>query len=311
MILTLTMNPAVDRTVRIDDFGVDKVNRILETRLDAAGKGINVSRVVKALGGRTRTFAFLGGPNGQFIEDCLNKEKIGLTKIKIDSNVRENLKVVDRLKGTFTDINASGPIIQEASVQQLKERLIHSATHQSVVVLTGSIPPGIDKRIYAELITELKSFGAKTVLDADGDLFAYGIESVPTIIKPNIHELESYVGKTLSEEEVIQTAQKFVEKGVEIVAISLGEKGALFVTKKDVFRAYGLNVDVKSTVGAGDALVAGLCYGLHKGIPLEETIALAIAASAAQVTVVGTKPPTFDKVYELVKFVNIEKVGDE
>lgn len=309
MILTLTMNPAIDKTISIEAFHIDQVNRISASRLDAAGKGINVSKIVKALGGRTKTFAFLGGNKGDFIEKSLLDEKISLIKIPVTGETRENIKVVDPINNTFTDINEKGPFIFDKDLEFFKKQLIEYTSSSSIVVLTGSVPPGVSKGVYRELIARLKSFGVRTVLDADGELFTEGLKSIPTVIKPNIHELERYVNRTLTEEEVIEVSKEFINDGIELVAVSLGADGAIFVTKDHVYKVDGLRVNVKSTVGAGDALVAGLCYGLDKNIPIEETIALAIATSAAQVTVEGTQPPTLEVVYKLIKSVKIRKLG--
>ncbi len=309
MIITITMNPAIDKTVAIDDFKVNQVNRISKSRYDAAGKGINVSKVVRELGGRTKTIAFLGGATGDYIKAELEKEKICLVHVETDGDTRTNIKVVDQNLQTFTDINDSGTTVTEAQLELFEKKMMNYVTSQSVVVFTGSVPPGVSKEIYRSYIKRVQAIGATAVLDADGDLLKHGVEAGPKIIKPNIDELENYVGRKLETDEmIIDVAKSFIKKGSKLVAVSLGEKGALFVTADKVIRANGLKVDVKGTVGAGDAMLGAICYGFNKNIPLEDIVKLSIGASAAKVCMEGTKPPSLDKVYDLSKQVHFEEI---
>lgn len=311
MIITLTMNPAIDKTVEVDAFKVDHVNRIKDIHLDAAGKGINVSKVIKKLGGHTKTIAFLGGQNGQFIADELTKDHISFINIPVQGETRINTKIVDKLNHTFTDLNEPGPLVNDSAFKQFKDQLIKYSTSQSIVVLTGSVPKGIQSDVYQELIHRLSEFGVKTILDASGELFENGLKAKPMLVKPNIHELEMYLGHRLSnQDEIIKAGKTLIDQGVKIVVISLGEEGALFITEDKTYHAKGLKIDVQSTVGAGDAMVAGLCYGIQKNIPLLETFKLSIACSAAQVSIKGTQPPDLDLIYRLIKEVEMNEIGE-
>lgn len=312
MILTVTMNPAIDKTLVIDDFRINHVNRVNKIQIDAAGKGINVSKVIKKLGGRTKTFAFLGGENGNFIERELLKSRVTLVSIRVESETRVNTKIVDYKNNTFTDVNEKGGLVSEKCLTQFSNALRNHVTSQSVVVFTGSVPPGVPLTIYGDLIKKYNEIGATTVLDADGELFVEGLKAKPNVIKPNIHELESYLNRKLDDEKsIIEAGKKFIELGVELVIISLGEKGALFITSDHIYRGSGIKVDVKATVGAGDSMLAGICYGLHKNIPLEKTIALAIATSAAKVMTPGTQPAELSLIQKLTKQVIIEEIGEQ
>lgn len=311
MILTVTMNPAIDKTIVVNNFQLDQVNRVESVQLDAAGKGINVSKSVKKLGGRTKTFAFLGGENGDFIEQSLEKERITLIPIRVRPNTRVNTKVVDYQNQTFTDINEPGGQVTDTDLKTFKERLKQYATSQSIIVFTGSVPKGISPTIYRDLITDYNAIGATTVLDADHDLFSEGLKAKPRVVKPNIHELERYIGKKLiNDEDIIDAAKKMVVGGVSLVVVSLGERGAFFVNDSSVFLAKGLDVEVKSTVGAGDSMLAGICYCLNKNIPLEKTMALAIATSAANVMTEGSKPAEVEMIQQLAKKVVIDRIGE-
>ncbi len=309
MIITLTMNPAIDKTVVIENFGIDKVNRIAKSRLDAAGKGINVSKVVRELGGRTKTIAFLGGASGEFIKSELEKERISIVDVQIEGETRTNLKIVDPATQAYTDINDSGSAVNDEQLGVFEKKLMNYVSSQSVVVFTGSVPPGISKDIYKTLIERVQAIGATAVLDADGELLQHGVKAGPKIVKPNIDELERYAGRSLaSEAEIIDVAKELIEYGSELIAVSLGKDGALFVTKEKTYKAHGLKVDVKGTVGAGDSMLGAICYGVDKNLPFEEIMCLGIGASAAKVCMEGTQPPKLNQVYDLSKQVNYEEL---
>lgn len=309
MIITLTMNPAIDKTVVIDDFCIDKVNRISKSRLDAAGKGINVSKVVRELGGRTKTFAFLGGSSGDFIRSELERERISLVDVEIDGETRTNIKIVDPKTQAYTDINDSGSAVNSTQMDLFEKKLLNYVTSQSVVVFTGSVPPGISKDIYKTLIERVQTIGATAVLDADGELLQHGVKAGPKIIKPNIDELERFAGRKLDgQAQIIEVAKKFIEYGTDLVAVSLGKEGALFVTQDKTYKASGLKVDVKGTVGAGDSMLGAICYGVDKKLPFEEIIRLSIGASAAKVCMEGTQPPKLNQVYDLSRQVSYEEI---
>lgn len=195
MILTLAMNPAIDKTLTLENFTINHVNKVVDVRLDPAGKGINVSKVVKVLGGRTKVIAFLGGKNGAFISKALEEDRLSLVKIPIDNETRINTKIVDRVLNTYTDINELGPYIKPEHLELFLKQTINYASSDAMVVLTGSVPPGVHENVYKDLIIKLKSFGVKTVLDASGPLFSNALEGGPYLIKPNIHELETYLQK--------------------------------------------------------------------------------------------------------------------
>lgn len=309
MIITLTMNPAVDRTLQVDKFTVDRVNLIREDRSDVGGKGINVSKVIRQLGGRTKTITFLGGSTGAFIEQELEKMKIGKVAVPVSGVTRTNLKIVDLELGTYTDLNEPGPVIGPQELALFVKQLRSEVTAQSLVVLTGSVPKGVPAAIYRDLIVDIQRIGARAALDADHEVLRLGIEASPYLVKPNIHELERLAGKTLEgTAAVMEAARELIAQGIRIVIVTLGEDGALFVTEQSAIHAKGLPVQVLSTVGAGDALMGAFCYGLDKQLPLEETIRLSIGASAAMISTEGTQVPEFSRIHELVSRVELEKL---
>ena len=307
MITTITLNPAVDKTIEINNFIVGNVNRVTSTRLDAGGKGINVSKVIKNLGSKSRAMGILSGKSGEFIKDYLDGIKVLNDFVFTQGETRTNTKVVDPINHTNTDINEAGPEASLKDLNELSDKVFNDMNSDDMVILSGSVPSNVDKKIYGEWITKAKEKGAKTVLDADGELLKYGILSGPYLVKPNIDELEGMFNKKINGiTETVEIAKGLLEYGIIIVAVSLGSEGAIFVNKECAIYARGLKVDVKSTVGAGDSMVAALAYSIEKGLSFEETVKLAVATGAANVTTEGTKASDIKTIIELEKQVEFE-----
>jgi 1-phosphofructokinase len=306
MIITVTMNPAIDKTVDLGHMVHGGLNRVKNVIMDAGGKGINVSKTIKALGGETIATGFVGGTGGILIKKVLEEQGIEADFVEIKSEIRTNLKVVEA-DGNVTEFNEPGPLVTEAELEQLTNKLLGYANKDALFVLAGSIPNGVEKTIYRNLTQRLKEKEAKVFVDADGELFIHALEAGPDIIKPNRHELEEYFHKDyrVDEEELVSMGQQILERGVGMIAVSLGQLGALFLTKEQVLRCPGLKVEAHSTVGAGDAMVAAISYGLNTGLSLAECSKLGVAASAGAVTTQGTKPPKRELVDELLKRVEV------
>jgi 1-phosphofructokinase len=306
MIITVTMNPAIDKTVDLGHMVHGGLNRVSNVIMDAGGKGINVSKTIKELGGETIATGFIGGVGGILIKKVLEEQNITSDFVEIKSETRTNLKVVEE-DGNVTEFNEPGPLVTEEELQQLIKKLLGYANQDALFVLAGSIPNGISKSIYKDLTFKLREKGAKVFVDADGELFVHALEAAPDIIKPNRHELEEYFHKDyrVDEAELVSMSQELFNKGVGMIAVSLGQMGALFLTKDKVLRCPGLKVEAHSTVGAGDAMVAALAYGLDKGLSMEECAKLSVATSAGAVTTRGTKPPKKEFVEELLKKVEV------
>jgi 1-phosphofructokinase len=308
MIITINLNPALDKTVEIPNFEAGTVNRVLSLRLDAGGKGINVSKVILSLGGKSRAVGILGGVAGSFIVDYLDRIGIENSFYFIRGETRTNLKIIDYNRKTNTDINEPGPPLTSEDIEILKQMVFSNLEANTVVVFSGSIPMNVDKKIYGEWISAAKKVGVKTVLDADGELLKYGIEAGPFIVKPNIYELERVLGKKFRDiREVERFARSLLEKyGIELIAVSLGEKGAVFVNKERSVLVDGIKVDVKSTVGAGDAMVAALAYSSDRGYSFEKTVKLAVASGTANVMTSGSQAAHYETIVALEKRVTLE-----
>ena len=301
MIITVTLNPALDKTVQISGFAIDAVNRIESFRLDAGGKGVNVAKVIRSLGYDCTAMGFLSGRSGQLIEEDLAGLGIGCDFVYTPGETRTNIKIIDPRKSTCTDMNELGPEAPQGAVIELENRLLQRIGSGDLVVFSGSVPPNMDKDIYMRWITLAKGRGADTILDADGVLFRNGIKAGPGAIKPNVHELEMLCRKPLETPIEVQTeAEKLFAYGIDSILVSMGDRGALFLHDKQMYFTPGIEAQVKSTVGAGDAMVAALAISRQRGDSPEETLQLASACGTACVMTEGTQAPTQESVKRLI-----------
>lgn len=310
MITTVTLNPAVDKTIEINNFSIGNVNRISSSRIDAGGKGINVSKVIQSLGGKSKAIGILAGKNGSFIKEYLDSIEIENDFVFIEGETRINTKVVDTVKNTNTDINEVGPAVSTENLDELWNKFYESSDENSIVVFSGSIPQNVDKGIYKTWIEKAKDKNIKTILDADGELFKQGIKAGPYLVKPNIHELEGiFEQKIDSIEKTIKLSRELLNYGIEIVVVSLGEDGALFVKRDSVILAKGIKVEVKSTVGAGDSMVAALALSMDKGYDFEKAVKLSVACGTASVMTEGTQAADIDTITKLEDLVEFEYIN--
>ena len=309
MIVTVTMNPAMDKTVEIDRLLPGGLNRIKKVEYDAGGKGINVSKTIKALGSESIATGFLGGNTGKNIEMVLDEKGIRHEFVWVNGETRTNTKVVEE-NGCVTELNEPGPVIGEKQMDRLIRKILGYAKEGTLFVLSGSVPKGVDPMIYARLILLLHEKGAEVLLDADGELLKNGLSQNPDMIKPNQAELERYalLSRESSEEALLNAARSMREEGVKSVVISMGEDGAVFLLDGYEVRCPALPVKPRSTVGAGDAMVAALAFSWEQKLTGEEAVRLCMAASAGAVTTVGTKPPSRELVNELKQQVIIKGV---
>lgn len=310
MIYTLTLNPAMDKTVVIDNFTPGGVNRIQSLRVDVGGKGINVSKCLKSLGCDSVAAAFWGGAAGQRGIGFLQENGIGSLAVLVPEDTRTNLKIIDPIRHENTDINEPGPAITQQHMAELVRKLDEQIQPGDILILSGSIPKGCPNTIYRDLTARYQGKGAKVYLDADGENFRQGITAAPALIKPNIEELNRYLGRNLEGiPQIAAAAAELVEQGIGEVVVSLGPEGALLVKKGLCLKAEGLNVTVRSTVGAGDSMVAALACGAQRGLTDGQRLKLAIAISAASVMCSGTQAPEPHIIEEFYHQVTIREVN--
>ncbi|WP_058484941.1 1-phosphofructokinase [Defluviitalea phaphyphila] len=312
MIYTVTLNPAVDQTIIIDNFKINEVNRVVDAREDVGGKGINVSKMIKNLKGKSVALGIIGGNKGEFIEEQLKSMGIDTDFVKKDTNTRTNIKIVDKVNDTFTDINEKGGEVDYTIIKNIEEKILKTVKTGDILVLAGSVPSNVGSDIYNKWIKMCNEKKVKVFLDADGDLLKQGVKAGPYLIKPNIDELERLFNKKIENinQCISLTKELLFKYGIEIIVVSMGGDGALVITKNNCIKVKALKVEVKSTVGAGDSMVGALAYALDNGYPLEEAIKLSVAASTATISHEGTIMGNLDEIEDLKNKVELEMIGE-
>lgn len=309
VIHTVTLNPSIDKTVVVPGFAPDRVNRVARLRLDPGGKGVNVSRVVASLGATSMTWLLAGGSAGDRLVEALAKQGVEARMRRVDGETRTNLKVVDPVLGTHTDINEPGPEVSEGDAEALLADLVGAVLPGDVVVLAGSLPRGLPTATYAHWARACSRAGAKVFLDADGDALREGVAAAPWLVKPNEQELAGLAGRRLGDvSEVADAARSLLGGGVARVVVSLGAEGAVFADAAGTWLAHAVEVPVGSTVGAGDSVVAALALAKVQAFSREDAMRLAMATGAAAVMREGTQAPTRTQVEGLVGQVRVERL---
>lgn len=309
MITTISLNPSIDRTLTIDHLVPGGLNRVISTHSVAAGKGINVALTVAALGMDAECIGFMYKDGSKLFEKRLMMNSAAYNFVWCEGSVRTNIKVLDQSTGVITEINEAGAQVSEADLKRMSELVTLHAENTDYLVLAGSLPPGCPQDYYRTLIQSVEGLGCRCILDADGERMRYGLEAQPFMIKPNRYELEIMSGRELKTfPEIRDAAMKYISMGVSIVAVSLGADGALITDGDSTLYAPRINIDVHSTVGAGDAMVAGLVCGCIGDNDLEDTFRMGVACATARCVTDGYK--VVDKtVYKaLLDMVQIERI---
>jgi 1-phosphofructokinase len=291
-IATVTLTPALDQTVRVDNFRTNTVNYGQEMQFSAGGKGVNVASFLADAGFATTVTGFLGQDNADIFEQAFADKQIEDQFVRIPGRTRIGVKIVDEVKQQTTDINMRGLTPPPRAMDALQQKLKQLASYCDWFVLSGRLPPGVPTTTYALLINQLKAYGKPVVLDTSNEALREGIQAGPTIIKPNVDELSQLIGKTLTDNDAIeQAARQLLHKGIQFIIVSMGERGAMFIDQASTLIAVPPHVQVKSTVGAGDALVAGFIAGQIRGLDLIACTQLATAFSLGAITQTGSRLP--------------------
>lgn len=286
-IVTITLNPALDLTTRLEALVPGEVNLVSEGNLRAAGKGINVAMVLKDLGREVGLSGWLGDANQQSFVSLFAERELADHFVRVAGSTRINVKISEQ-SGRVTDLNLPGLDISDEAVHQLEVAIDELAPHADWFVLAGSLPKGVEPAYCARLINLLKARGKKVIFDCSGEALKAGLTAAPTLVKPNLEELAQWAGrpvKTLKEQ--AECARALQADGIEHVVISNGAEGLVWFGPDAVWQAVPPRMQVVSTVGAGDSLVAGLAHGLSLGWAPEQTLRLATAVSALAVSQVA------------------------
>lgn len=282
MILTVTLNAAIDKRYVVDDFKVGEVNRVRECSYVPGGKGLNVSKPASIYGAEVVATGFVGGHAGNYIEDALKPFGIKGEFYHVDAESRSCINIWDEVNHVQTEFLEPGFTLTEEDFRGFEKKFTELVKDADVVSMSGSVPKGLDGTAYQRLVKIVKEAGKPVILDTSGKLLERGIEACPTLIKPNIDEIRMLTGKHCDDiQDIIDAAKTIHANGVEIVAVSLGADGSLAVGEEGIFRAIVPKIDAVNTVGCGDSMIAGFALGLSEGLSLEETLRRASAISAA------------------------------
>jgi len=306
-ILTVTLNAAVDKLYTIPGFSVDKVQRPTETRVYAGGKGINVARVYRALGGEVTATGFSGGATGEYIQDSLREEGINTRFVSVANESRTCTAILDPLRRTETVLNELGPWVTPDECASLLQRLRELLPGHDAVILSGSLPPGVSPDTYAAIIGLAREAGIKAVLDASGEALRLGVEAKPLLAKPNVHELEAL---SVAGDGWGGSAQALREKyGVVLALVTGGARGAVLASAEGTWEAIPPSVELRSALGSGDSLTAGFAWAWEQGWGHAEALKLGVAAGAANAMVYGSGFCTRDQIFEVVARTTVNKIA--
>lgn len=307
LITAVGLNLSIDRTIELARLIPYGTNRALSTRIDPGGKAVNVALMAARLGAEASITGFMREENARFFLDKLEAEGVAADFHTLPGAMRVNLKALDRAAGAVTEFNESGAPVAPEDLEAIVEKVAARAGAGGWLVLTGSLPPGCPKDFYLRLI---RAAGRCSVaLDADGEALALAVEGKPRLVKPNRKELEGLAGRAMETvDDVRRGALALIERGVEIAVVSLGDKGALAAGRGECLFAEPPDVAVQSTVGAGDAMVAGLAVALERGADLHVSLRTAVAAAGAAVGTPGTQAAPLERIQHIYETITIQKV---
>lgn len=309
MILTVTLNPAVDKIYTTGELIAGHANKMRSAVSSAGGKGVNVTKVLRRYDYPVCATGFLGGYAGKFIEESLQEEGAMCRFIHVEEETRSNIRVLAD-NGYMTDILEPGPDISEMQLQQFLETYEASLSESELVVLSGSPARGLADDIYVKLIEMARIRGIRTLLDTSGESLRKGITAKPYFIKPNQKELEYIVGhKLVKREDIIEAAIAIHQSGIAHVIVSMGKNGLLSVSSGGyVYFAKPGKVQVLNTVGCGDSVVASFAMSVLQRHSKEEALKRAAAISAANATTMKNAEIPLDTVEELYEQITVEKL---
>jgi 6-phosphofructokinase 2 len=304
-IVTLTVNPAIDKSAEIDHVAADRKLRCEAPRHEPGGGGINVSRAIRRLGGNSLALYPAGGTLGQMLDDLLDQEKVNYRSVSIEGMTRENLTVFEKSDGRQFRFGMPGPTLREEEWQCCLDELAKIEPKPAYIIASGSLPPGVPQDFYARVASLGKDSGSRVVVDSSGEALSAAARAGVYLLKPNMRELAHLAGhKIESELEQERVAQDLITNGnAEVVVVSLGAAGALLASAIGLARLRAPTVKIVSKIGAGDSMVAGIVLALVRGENLENAVRFGIAAGAAAVMTPGTelcRREDAEKLYERI-----------
>ncbi len=286
MIVTITLNPLVDRTLFVDRLRKGVISRTNRKEIVAGGKGVNVARVLKHFGVPVKAFVMLGGHTGKLLAELIRQDSIALIPFWVESPSRASIRIHETSREMSTTLIKEGGAISREEVRRLREKAIAAVRKAKILVLSGSAPGANLASFYRDVIREAHKNKTLAILDTYGEAFVRGVEASPYMVKPNRGEYESSTGKPLrTASDYLAAFEHFHSKGIELVVISLGEKGLRASFEGETFLVKPPRIKEIMAVGSGDCLIAGIVYGLTRNLPVEECLRWGAAAGCANAAV--------------------------
>lgn len=312
MIITVTLNAAIDNTLSVPHFRLGARHRAVDKRAAAGGKGINVARALKCLGQPVIATGFAGGVTGTRIIEYLTGESVLNDFVRIGGESRTSTVLIDPTTGEQTEINEHGPVVTESELDLFREKLMYLAGGADICVIAGSMPQGIPTEFYGELVTELRAAGVRTVVDAEGDVMRHALRAEPDQIAPNLIEAEELVGREFVDAEDLASAPAELRSmgGRDvIVTTSDGAWAVLADDAQTTMRVHAPQLEPVTTVGSGDALVAGLVSAQYIGLGSDAALKYAVACGAESTQHFGAGTLDRAAVDQLVDQVEIHAIS--
>ena len=307
-IITVTLNPCIDKSVEVDGFAAGKTNRVLTSRTDVGGKGVNVARALRGCGVPFVATGLVAGANGRRLVRSLESSGVPCDFCEAAGETRVNLKILDTISGEMTELNERG-FEAGSAYPAFVETLTHYLPDAEVLTLSGSLPPDLDADVYRKLIHLAHHYGVRVILDADSKALRSGIDANPFAIKPNLAEFRSLVGEDVrTVPEIVQEARKLTARGIELVAVSCGADGAVFVQGDPAVQSVPFPIDVGSAAAAGDSMVAALAWSIVHGLSTEETAKRMTAAGTCTAALPGTQVARLTEAFTRAQDVQVRQI---
>ena len=309
MIVTVTLNPVLDRTLTVPRIIFNEMMRATSSRLDWGGKGFNVSRALQALGIESVAMGFVGGATGRMLERGLSDMGITTDFVHIAGETRTNVVITAADAERYVKVNEAGPAVQAEELAAFLDRARERVRPGDIWVLSGSLPPNVPPDFYAQLVALVQAKGAKALLDASGEPLRLGCAASPYLVKPNVVEAEEMTGQMInSDADALAAAEFFLNREIKLVALSLGAEGLLLASEQRAVGARPPDVQARNPVGAGDALLAGIAWALARESPVEEIARWGVASGTAAAVREGVSVGTRAEVEALYEQVQIDQL---
>ncbi|MGA2770285.1 MAG: 1-phosphofructokinase family hexose kinase [Bryobacteraceae bacterium] len=308
MIVTLTINPAIDRIVSIDRLAFEDRAYINSSRESAGGRGINVSSVIHSFGGETLAVLISGGDSGKRLEGLLGKCGYRIAVVPVQNEIRTNLTITDK-HGLTVNLNEPGPQLAKAEVARVERVVRDTLDHASWLMICGSIPPGVPPAFYGKLISMARHKKVKTLLHADGDALREGIAARPTVVSPNQQEAGRLLGQTLlTRTHYLEAAERIRQLGADSVVLTLGSRGAVGAFADGLMEALPPRIDAVCPIGAGDALMAAYAWARERRTSVAEALRWGVAAGTASARLPGMSFASLAQAREIYRQVEVRRV---